>query len=90
MLWHGRARRYGTVSGRDADAPDAQAPALDHWSDVLDAPTRACWPIVAAVSPPSAVLMGGTALAIHLRHRRSRDLDIFVHERFEPEAALDG
>lgn len=86
----GLVRHHDTVngSGGEAGAPDAEAAALDHWSDVLDSPTRACWPIVAAVSPPSGVLMGGTALAIHLRHRRSRDLDVFVHERFEPEATL--
>lgn len=32
--------------------------------------------------------MGGTALAIHLRHRRSRDLDVFVHEPFDAEELL--
>ena len=32
--------------------------------------------------------MGGTALAMRLGHRRSRDLDVFVHECFEPEAVL--
>ncbi|WP_428120434.1 nucleotidyl transferase AbiEii/AbiGii toxin family protein [Candidatus Poriferisodalis sp.] len=63
---------------------------LENWSDVLDPQTRACWPLVAAVTPPSGVLMGGTALAVHLRHRRSRDLDVFVHEVFDPEAVLDG
>jgi len=61
---------------------------LEPWSDVLEAPTRACWPIIAAVSPPSGVLMGGTALAVHLKHRRSRDLDIFVHEPFDAGALL--
>ena len=33
--------------------------------------------------------MGGTALAMHLRHRRSRDLDVFVHEPFDPDAVLE-
>lgn len=62
---------------------------LDDWSDIIDAPTRACWPIVAAATPDSGVLMGGTALAMYLRHRRSRDLDVFVHEPFNPEAVLE-
>lgn len=62
---------------------------IDDWSDVLDQQTRACWPKIAAVSPGSGVLMGGTALAIHLRHRRSRDLDVFVHESFDPDAVLE-
>ena len=61
---------------------------IDHWSDVLDAPTRACWPIVAAAAPDAGVLMGGTALAMHLGHRRSRDLDVFVAEPFSPDSVL--
>ena len=61
---------------------------IDDWSDVLDRETRACWLMIAAVSPRSGVLMGGTALAMHLRHRRSRDLDVFVHEPFDPDAVL--
>lgn len=61
---------------------------LVDWSDILDAPTRAVWPIVAAANPGSGVLMGGTALAMHLRHRRSRDLDVFVHDPFDPETVL--
>lgn len=31
---------------------------LKQWSEVLEARTCACWPIVAAASPPSGVLMG--------------------------------
>lgn len=62
---------------------------LESWSDVLDGAVRACWPKVAAASPPSGVLMGGTALAMRLRHRRSRDLDVFVHDTFDPHAVLE-
>ncbi len=62
---------------------------IDGWSEVLDRETRACWPKIAEVSPRSGVLMGGTALAMHLRHRRSRDLDMFVHEPFDPNAVLE-
>ena len=62
---------------------------IDHWSDMLDAPTCACWPIVTAAAPRSAVLMGGTALAMHLGHRRSRDLDVFVAEPFSPDSVLE-
>lgn len=42
------------------------------------------WDLVGSLSPPSAELMGGTALAIHLGHRQSEDLDIFVHGPFDP------
>lgn len=77
-----------TSEGEDARLEVSEPVELEQWSEVLEAPTRACWPIVAAVSPPSGVLMGGTALAIHLRHRRSQDLDIFVHEPFDPGELL--
>lgn len=77
-----------TSEGEDARLEVSEPVELEQWSEVLEAPTRACWPIVAAVSPPSGVLMGGTALAIHLRHRRSQDLDVFVHEPFDPSELL--
>ena len=47
------------------------------------------WDTVGALAPPSGELMGGTALAVHLSHRRSEDLDIFVYEPFDPLALLD-
>ena len=33
--------------------------------------------------------MGGTALSVHLKHRRSEDLDIFVYDPFDPLSLLD-
>ena len=33
--------------------------------------------------------MGGTALAVHLNHRRSEDLDIFVYDPFDPPTLLE-
>lgn len=48
------------------------------------------WDLVGSLSPPSGELMGGTALAIHLGHRKSEDLDIFVHDFFDPLALLEG
>ena len=87
-------------TGREADHPpsasaaeratgDAERTSIEHWSEVVDNATRACWPSVAAAAPDSGVLMGGTALAIHLRHRRSRDLDVFVHAPFDPTEVLE-
>lgn len=35
--------------------------------------------------PDNFYLSGGTALALHLGHRESVDLDFFSHEEFEPE-----
>lgn len=42
------------------------------------------WKLVVRCRPSGSVLMGGTALAVHLRHRYSRDLDLFCHEPFDP------
>ncbi len=47
------------------------------------------WDAVGVLVPTSGELMGGTALAVHLNHRRSEDLDIFVYEPFDPLALLE-
>ena len=56
---------------------------LADYESVIDNATRAVWPIVAACAPPGGILMGGTALALHLRHRSSRDLDVFSADPFD-------
>ncbi len=53
--------------------------------DVLPAPQRGIWPLLAAV-PTDFVLYGGTAIALHLGHRQSVDFDFFSAVPFEPEA----
>ncbi|WP_448060428.1 nucleotidyl transferase AbiEii/AbiGii toxin family protein [Cellulomonas hominis] len=61
--------------------------------DVLPGDTSTAWAVVAPVLPYGAYLAGGTAIAVHLRHRVSRDLDFFLTEPFDPEhlaATLDG
>ena len=53
------------------------------WSEleqVLPAATRHAWETLKRVLPPSAYLVGGTAIAVHLGHRESRDLDFFVSD----------
>lgn len=50
---------------------------------ILPAATRAAWSTVAAVLPGGAYLAGGTAVAVHLGHRQSRDLDVFVARPFD-------
>lgn len=45
---------------------------------VLSADAATTWKLVAPVLPKGAYLSGGTALAVHLRHRISRDLDFFL------------
>ena len=65
---------------------------LAEYAEILGPATRAAWPTVAEIVPAGTVLMGGTALAMHLRHRRSEDLDLFTPHAFDPDplhAALD-
>ena len=52
---------------------------------LLPPSTVEAWAKVAAVAPDGSYLAGGTALAVHLMHRVSRDLDVFVARDFDPE-----
>ena len=51
-------------------------PEIDAWEGLLSSEMREVWPILGqATQKIDGCLMGGTALAIHLRHRVSFDLD---------------
>ena len=50
---------------------------------VLPDATAATWPKIVSALPAGAYLAGGTALAVHLGHRVSRDLDVFVDRPFD-------
>ena len=68
-----------TASQRDSAASDD----LDDLAGVLDESRRAVWATVAAAARRcDGRLMGGTALAVHLRHRASMDFDVFTVEDF--------
>ena len=45
--------------------------------EILPPEAAWAWERVAPVLPPDCRLAGGTALAVHLHHRQSRDLDFF-------------
>lgn len=63
---------------------------IDGYADVLDARRRAAWGTVAAAAHRcGGVLMGGTALAIHLRHRVSMDFDVFTVDDFYHPAVVE-
>jgi hypothetical protein len=47
---------------------------------VLPADTVWVWSLAREVLPPSGYRIGGTAVAVHLRHRLSRDLDLCFEE----------
>jgi Nucleotidyl transferase AbiEii toxin, Type IV TA system len=53
---------------------------LDPKFDVLPAAQQQIWNALAAASPLGFVLYGGTAIALHLGHRRSIDFDFFRSE----------
>jgi Nucleotidyl transferase AbiEii toxin, Type IV TA system len=64
--------------------------ALPDWlRDVLPPGTGAAWLAIRDVLPRSAYLGGGTAIATHLRHRVSRDLDFFLREPVDLAALAD-
>lgn len=53
---------------------------LPDWlEDLLPGETAATWKRIAPLVPPACCLGDGSALAVHLRHRPSRDLDFFYH-----------
>jgi hypothetical protein len=54
-------------------------PLPDSVRSVLPADTAKVWEILAPLVPDQVYLGGGTALAVHLTHRLSRDLDFFFH-----------
>lgn len=47
---------------------------------ILPQDTASAWEVLAPIIPSVAYLGGGTAIAVHLGHRISRDLDFFFHE----------
>lgn len=61
----------------------------DRLIDVMPTDTARSWEILSASIPSSAYLVGGTALAIHLQHRISRDLDFFFHDDLDLDRLAD-
>ena len=61
---------------------------LSDYATLLPDGTISAWPRVAAALPGGNVLMGGTGLAIWLRHRRSEDLDIFCPGRLDIDSVV--
>jgi hypothetical protein len=53
---------------------------------VLPADTATTWLALAPHLPAALYLGGGTAVAVHLAHRESRDLDFFFHTPLDLEA----
>jgi hypothetical protein len=51
----------------------------DRVRKILPPDTAATWDVIGPLVPPGAYLGGGTAIAVYLGHRVSRDLDFFFH-----------
>ena len=51
----------------------------EHIRRILPPDTASTWETIASIVPSTAYLGGGTAIAVHLSHRVSRDLDFFFH-----------
>lgn len=63
-------------------------PIPDDVQAVLPADTARAWTDIADHLPEQMILVGGTALAVHLKHRVSRDLGFFFTEPGADLAAL--
>lgn len=63
---------------------------LDDYSDLLAPALRELWPVCSLVADGiEGRLMGGTALALHLRHRASEGIDIMTLEPFDGRDVRD-
>lgn len=51
----------------------------DQLEELLPGETAAAWIEIAPLVPATMYLGSGTAIAVHLHHRSSRDLDFFFH-----------
>lgn len=57
--------------------------------DALPSAVVRAWRLIAPHLPEGLYLAGGTATALHLHHRRSKDLDFFFHENAVDLDALE-
>lgn len=78
------------ASGHSAGDNPPTDDTLAEYADILPAGTSQSWVRLAPHLPHHTYLVGGTALAIHLRHRVSRDLDFFTEEKFDARARDGG
>ena len=56
---------------------------------VLPSGTQAAWQELVELRPSPAYLVGGTAIAAHLHHRLSKDLDFFLSEPVDIDSLYD-
>jgi hypothetical protein len=73
----------GTFSDEQIRLVDSELAAL---GTIVPRETSDAWRRIAPLVPDWVYLSGGTALAVHLHHRVSRDLDFFTRHGFDAEA----
>ncbi len=63
---------------------------LPDWlQELLPGDTASTWERITPIVRGDAYLDGGTAIAVHLRHRQSRDLDFFFHEPLDLDRLVE-
>lgn len=75
--------------GTQCPKPGDGRAVLDSYRDVLLPTTAEAWRRLAPATASWMYLAGGTALATHLRHRTSRDLDLFTEQPFDAAQHAD-
>lgn len=75
----GRARRGQSGNASDAKRDQLPVKLPRDLTNVLSPDTAQAWEELAPILPGELYLGGGTAVAAHLHHRESRDLDFFYH-----------
>lgn len=58
------------------------------FTDKIPQHTQSLLEILAPALPPTSYLAGGTALALHLNHRASFDLDLYSREKFNEQTQI--
>lgn len=72
--------------GKSSSAPGPSLRLPEQVRRILPADTAKTWLSLASHLPNALYLGGGTAVAVHLGHRESRDLDFFFHRPVDLEA----
>lgn len=76
--------------GQEPPAHRGTVPRLpDHVRRILPVDTAKAWLTLAPYLPRELYLGGGTAVAVHLGHRKSRDLDFFFHRAVDLDGLKD-
>lgn len=75
-----RGGQYGPAHHLESNVGLSTGAISDELARMMPRGTSETWVKIAPHLPRSAYLSGGTALAVHLLHRVSRDLDIFLEQ----------